>query len=277
MSDPLQYRLNRADIVAQLSTVPAHLEVADTVDSTNDWLKRRLADLPSPTVMIAAEQTAGRGRRGRPWHSPADQGLYLSMAVQLGTPLQALGALSLVAGLAAASAIDLNGQTAIQLKWPNDLLLNGQKCGGCLVEVISDPQRSNPLHWVIIGVGINLKLADDTSIDQPGIDQPGIDQPWTDLHRAGHAVDINRLAAALIDQLIVHIAAFAEGGFATMRSRWQARDAFDGQAVVVHQGDGQTLHGQAAGVTDAGELLLIRAEGQQRISSGEVSLRKVSD
>jgi BirA family biotin operon repressor/biotin-[acetyl-CoA-carboxylase] ligase len=197
--------------------------------------------------------------------------LYLSLAVQLSAPLHTLSALSLVAGLAAATAIEASCQAPIQLKWPNDLLLNEQKCGGCLVEVISDPQRSTALHWVIVGVGINLRFATDPDHD------PGIDQRWTDLHQAGHAVDINRLAAALIDQLLVHIASFAEAGFAAMRSRWQARDAFDGQAVVVHQGDDQVLHGQAAGVTDAGELLLIRAEGQQRISSGEVSLRRASD
>lgn len=256
--------LDRASIVAELKDAPPHLEVVETVDSTNNRLKQQLPQLPSPSVLIASEQTAGRGRRGRAWHSPANQGLYLSMAVQLDMPLTPLSALSLVTGLAAAQAIEACSGAALQLKWPNDLWLDGCKCGGCLVEVISEATQPSALPWAIIGVGINLQLADDL----------GIDQAWTDLGRAGHAININPLAAELITQLRHHVAVFGQSGFAGLRPQWQARDAFYGQAVVVEQGPNPSVHGRAAGVTDTGALRLITAAGEQHISSGEVSLRR---
>lgn len=266
MSNPSVLTLDRATIVAQLKDVPAHLGVIETVDSTNDRLKQQLPQLPSPSVLIAGEQTAGRGRRGRAWHSPANQGLYLSMAVQLDMPLASLSALSLVTGLAAAQAIEACSGATLQLKWPNDLWLDGRKCGGCLVEVISEAAQPSTLPWAIIGVGINLQLTDDS----------GIDQAWTDLGRAGHGVNINHLAAELITQLHHYIEAFSQSGFAVLRAKWQARDAFYGQAVVVAQGSNPSVHGQAAGVTDTGALRLITAAGEQHISSGEVSLRRAN-
>lgn len=267
MSDLPLMQLDRAAIVAQLTDILPHLELVKTVDSTNERLKQQLAQLPSPSVLIAGEQTAGRGRRGRPWHSPADQGLYLSMAVQLDAPLATLSALSLVTGLAAAQAIEACSGAALQLKWPNDLWLDEHKCGGCLVEVISEAAQASTLPWAVIGVGINLALTDDL----------GIDQAWTDLHRAGHGVNVNHLAAELITQLRHHVAVFCQSGFAALRPQWQARDAFYGQAVVVEQGSNPSVHGQAAGVTDTGALRLITAAGEQHISSGEVSLRRAND
>lgn len=255
--------LDGAQIAAQLNVPELMPALLTSVDSTNDWLKHRVLDGHAVRAVVAAEQRAGRGRRGRAWHSPAGQGLYLSLAWPCQAPASQLGALPLVAGLAAARAIQLTCAAPVQLKWPNDLWLAGAKLGGCLVELSTHPRQQ--ALWAIIGVGINLQFDDATDIDQA----------WTDLARHGHRADLNTLAAAVINALQEQLSAFeAKQSFAPFRGPWQALDALRGQAVVVSEANGQRLHGRAEGVDEGGRLVLITADGaRQSINTGEVSLR----
>src|SRR5512138_1554975 len=122
--------------------------------STNSVLLAE-PDLPRPVLLIAGQQTAGRGRRGRRWHSEPGAGLTFSLAVALRRPLRELAALPLVAGVAVARALHALGVVKAALKWPNDIVVDGAKLGGILVETRS----LNGGIKAVIGVGLNLRGA----------------------------------------------------------------------------------------------------------------------
>src|SRR5580698_6341060 len=110
-------------------------------------------------VWVADEQTAGRGRGGHQWHSAAGEGLYVSALVTPPLPMMTALCISLATGLAAKAAIAAVAGLEIDLRWPNDLILNGKKCGGILVETAVTPAEGSTaamLRYAVIGVGINL-------------------------------------------------------------------------------------------------------------------------
>src|SRR5712672_4075523 len=109
------------------------------------------------TVVIAERQTAGRGRMGRTWHSPAGVNLYATIILRPPIPLADVPRLSLVAGVAAAQALDIVAPNIVALKWPNDVWLRGRKAGGIIAEAVTDTQSR--LSCVLLGIGININLA----------------------------------------------------------------------------------------------------------------------
>ncbi|MFU8831200.1 MAG: biotin--[acetyl-CoA-carboxylase] ligase [Wenzhouxiangella sp.] len=254
--------LEQARIRQSLAESDTALDVLFLVDSTNAHLAARPAGSPFPAVVLAEGQRAGRGRRGRGWLSPPGRGIYLSMAWRFQSGLTGLAALSLVTGIAAAEALRAIGFTAARLKWPNDLLADGRKLGGCLVEISGSAE--GPCE-AIIGLGINVDLGD---ID-------AIDQPWTDLYRLGFEIDRNELAAALINSLSEHASRFDRHGFAEFLPRWRELDALAGRRIRVQQAGSRRLEGLADGIDAQGRLQLVGEAGRQWISSGEISVRAV--
>src|SRR3954463_2455586 len=120
--------------------------------STNSVLLKE-RDLAVPVLLVADEQTAGRGRRGRRWRSPPGSGITFSLARRIRRPTRELAALSLVAGVAVTRALRLAGVARAELKWPNDLLAGGAKLGGILVET----RVSGREALAVFGIGINLR------------------------------------------------------------------------------------------------------------------------
>ena len=139
----------------------AALDVAWSLDSTNSELLRRQTPIGSTTVLLAEQQTGGRGRRGRAWTSPVAANLYLSIARHFSGGLARLGGLSLVAGVAVAEALRAQGFGDIGLKWPNDLVVGGRKLGGLLVE--GGGEHGGPVR-AVIGVGINVRMPEAFAI-----------------------------------------------------------------------------------------------------------------
>lgn len=230
------------------------------VDSTNRLAME--APPPLPVAMLAEQQTAGRGRRGRQWVSPLGAALYVSVAWPFEAPAKGLSGLSLVVGLALADAVDESCGLTTQLKWPNDLQLQGRKLAGILIELTGDPE--GPCR-AVVGIGVNCLLPEAVGRT--------IDQPWTDLHRAtGVPQDRNRLAGALLRHLAVRLPIFEREGFAAFQSQWSARDALQGSEVVLALGE-RRLTGRALGVDESGALRLQTAEGERNYSAGEVSVR----
>lgn len=229
------------------------------VDSTNT----RLAEIGKRgervDVLLAEQQTAGRGRQGRQWLSPPRRGLYLSMAWHFTQPIRVLGALALVAGLAAAEALNQHSAIHVGVKWPNDLQIGGRKLGGCLIDLSTHGRQRTS---AIIGIGINVDLT--------GFGDPG--QPWTDLVREGGSRDRSALAAALINSLHRDLGLFARSGFAAFQSRWRAHDALYGQTLQLF-GPVAEVTGRGLGVDASGGLLLQTSNGVETIRSGEVSVR----
>jgi BirA family biotin operon repressor/biotin-[acetyl-CoA-carboxylase] ligase len=235
------------------------VEIRFLVESTN----ARLADQAAttrPRVLIAEGQTGGRGRRGRGWVSPPGGGVYLSLGYGFESGLTGLAALSLVAGAAGATALRGFGVPA-ELKWPNDLVVEDRKLGGCLIEL--GGSADGPCR-AVLGLGINVWLGES----------PAIDQPWTDLVRLGFTIDRNALAVSLIDELIDAVEQLERDGFGAFASRWPALDALAGRRIVVHEADGRRRRGQADGIDGQGRLRLIENGQLKRITGGEVSVRR---
>lgn len=230
------------------------LQVLAECNSTNlQLLAMARSGAPAGTLLLAEQQTAGRGRRGRNWHQ-GPQSLAFSLLWRLPADRPANG-LSLAVGLAVAEGLSAVAAHAVQLKWPNDVLVDGRKVAGILIE-------SAGAARYVIGIGINLGDTDNLPAEVAAI-AAGI--PVTDrLH----------LLARVLDRLVVTLDEFAAHGFPPLQSRWQMRNAYQDQAVNLFFAEGgDPVQGICRGVDANGELLLETATCLQSIASGEVSLR----
>jgi BirA family transcriptional regulator, biotin operon repressor / biotin---[acetyl-CoA-carboxylase] ligase len=230
------------------------VDVLDECASTNAVLVGRAeAGAPSGTVIAARRQTAGRGRMGRAWHGDESSGLAFSLLWRLPRGKSPSG-LSLAVGVAVAEALQGLGVTDVALKWPNDILRDGRKLGGILIELAGSA--------AVIGIGLNLRL--------PAGLPPAVSHGATALDRD---IDRNELLAALLIALHGVLESFGAGGFALLRERWQALNAHDGAPVHILSQLAPPLEGTCAGVDADGALLLATEAGVQRVISGDVSLR----
>ena len=242
----------------------SRLEVLSSIDSTNSHLRElAVQGEPSGSVLLAEHQTGGRGRRGRQWVSPFAQNLYCSILWRFTDVQHGLGGLSLAVGIAVVQALESMGLLGVELKWPNDLLYNGRKLAGILLEMTGDPTGSGHL---VIGVGINVAMSKgDVSAD--------IDQPWTDLQQISD-LDICRdhLAINLLQQIGEIIEIYQASGLQSLVGRWNELDAMHGRIVTI-SGPAGVTHGIAKGIDESGALLLQQGDTTNRIHSGEVSFR----
>ncbi len=246
-------------VLALLAHAPrGTLEVQALSDSTNAQLLRRGADQADRAVLIADAQSAGRGRLGRHWLSPPGANLYLSMFLRHPQESPFAPGLALALGVAACETVRGAGFTQAGLKWPNDLIAEGRKFGGILLE------SGSGLGGVVAGIGINLQLAPELA--------ESLGQPVASLADFGQAHSRDALAAALIEAWNTAADAFAERGWQAFQSRWAQLDAFAQKPVRVMSG-GETFDGIASGVDEAGRFLL-RTDGKLRaFVSAETSLR----
>lgn len=254
--------LNQEAILRELTESSAEFvsrfEIFNSIESTNSYL---LEQGSHGHVCMAEQQLAGRGRRGRAWVSPFAKNIYLSVSWTFQGGAQSLEGLSLAVGVAVAEAIGSLGVEGVQLKWPNDVLHNGRKLGGILLEMSGDVSGECKL---VLGIGLNVKMPDAGSRD--------IDQAWVDLSQLGMKASRNQLAAAILDRLMPMLASYDKGGFLNYKDRWQSLDAFFGKEVYVSSAQ-QRTEGVANGVADSGALRLLVDGAVQEFSGGEVSLR----
>ncbi|MGF6274374.1 BirA family biotin operon repressor/biotin-[acetyl-CoA-carboxylase] ligase [Massilia sp. UYP11] len=249
-----------ADRIRSLSKAGVAVEVVAQTGSTNADLLARAALLPAPLLLVAEHQSAGRGRAGRSWLSSPEASLTFSLAWKFDGGPQALVGLPLAIGVALAETLGALGQQ-VQLKWPNDLLKDGDKLAGILIETQSAPDGGT---WTVIGIGLNLLMPEEMEA-QLGRSAAGV--PW--LARMERDV----LMAALLDGLVAALAEFSARGFAAFAARWNLRHAWQGETVVLLD-HGAVLHeGRAAGVDDSGRLLLDTPDGRITVMAGDVSLR----
>ena len=243
----------------------SNIHVFQTIDSTNTYA-RELAEKSSVSglVILAEQQTAGRGRRGKNWVSPFAANIYLSIVWDFEKGAQALEGLSLAVGVAVRRALIAHGVQGVKLKWPNDIYVEQKKLGGILLEMIGDPAGHCS---VVIGVGLNVSM--------PVSQASAIDQDWTDV--ATELQDKlparNKLAAELISEILPLLSTFQEQGFAAYRDEWQAADAFYGQPAVISTPK-QSTAGIVKGVGINGALRLELDSGNiESFIGGELSLR----
>ncbi len=229
------------------------VEVLPRVDSTNSELMRRArAGQVDPVLLVAQEQTAGRGRLGRSWQSA--QGASLTFSVGLALDPVDWSGLSLAIGLAAAEALHPD----IRLKWPNDLWVRDRKLAGILVETAT--LAGSSARYAIAGIGINV---------EPRGAEPALSTPPIALREMDPALDAEAALLAVAPRVIATMQAFASEGFAPLQARFVARDALAGRKVQLSDG----LAGEARGVNASGALLVHTAAGLRAVTSAEVSVR----
>ncbi|MBC3920430.1 biotin--[acetyl-CoA-carboxylase] ligase [Undibacterium sp. CY18W] len=236
------------------------IEVVAETGSTNADLMARLPQLQCPVLRIAVHQTAGRGRAGRPWLTVPGGMLTFSLAWHLPQAPQHLLGLPLAIGVALAETLNTLG-LSVQLKWPNDILRDGKKLAGILLESTA---AQNGGTWIVAGIGLNLQVSDALEAE---IGRTIADAPW--LAR----MDRNALVASLLNALAPTLEQFATQGFSSFLPRWNALHAHAGQTVNILD-HGQVLHtGVALGVDLHGCLVLQTTQGQVNVMAGDVSLR----
>jgi BirA family biotin operon repressor/biotin-[acetyl-CoA-carboxylase] ligase len=225
------------------------VRVVERCGSTNAVLR----DEGRADVLLAAEeQTAGRGRRGRRWHAAPGLAVTFSLAKVVGRPVRELASLSLVAGVGAARALRSLGAERVALKWPNDLVIDGAKLGGILVETKSHEVGT----LAVIGIGINCRR--DEALERR------LRRPVASLDQ--HiAVDRNRVIASIAARVLEAVQAFEAHGLEALRADWEALHAHAGERVRVRLPDGRVLRGIARGLERDGALRVETGRGVRTV------------
>jgi BirA family biotin operon repressor/biotin-[acetyl-CoA-carboxylase] ligase len=239
------------------------LVALDSIDSTNEEARRRIAaapleGIPEGTLIWAAEQTAGRGRRGRSWSSPRGN-LYLSLVLEPACAPGTAAQLGFVAAVALAETLAglLPGPDRVRLKWPNDVLVDGAKVSGILLEAVST--TAGRLDTLILGVGVNLQSRPDAGLYRT-----------ISLREAGGVTDPADLLERFAERLLAWYDIWRREGFAPLRAAWLDRAAGIGQTIEVRL-DHETLVGRFATLDETGALALdLPDDGRRLVAAGDV-------
>lgn len=267
--------LDAEDIASHLHssvrTLIPTVTVLFQIDSTNnEALKLLRAGVDAPILVLAEMQSAGRGRRGRPWYSPFGRSIYMTLGWRYTQGLAALEGLSLVVGLMLLRSLQKLGAKDLALKWPNDVMWRQQKLAGILVDVQGDPAGE---CQVAIGLGLNVELP----ISPEDAQQSCIDQPWVDLNRVLKSQQKslpcrNVLVANLLNELVPALRDIQDSGFATYQREWQAHDYCLGKSLQVNHSIDSSM-GRGTGVNSQGAYTLETSRGMLAVSGGEISIR----
>lgn len=259
LSAPLQ--LLNSDTIAHHLINGAPVHCCAVIDSTNQYMMAQLDRWQKGECLLAETQTAGRGRRGRQWHSPFASQFIMSMYWRLDDgPTAAMG-LSLAIGVAVVQALESMGYQDLSLKWPNDIYMARRKLAGILVEMSA---AVGGICHLVIGVGVNLNLP-DAVIAQ-------LDQPCAHLAEQAIVVDRNQLSATIIRTLREALTLFEQQGLSAFLTEWNRLDIFMQQPVKVLLGN-QEILGLYCGIDGQGNMLLQDQEGVHKFVGGEISLR----
>ncbi len=232
-----------------------HLITLDSVGSTNEEAKAfAQSGAETGTVVWARQQTAGRGRHGRTWSSPLGN-LYLSVIQRPDCRPVDAPQLGFVAGVALAEAVRQLSDIPLALKWPNDLLANGKKASGILLESAAD--ADGWMDWLIIGTGVNVELS------------PAEIPDVTSLHEEGAKISVESLLCAFLERLFWYSEQWQESGFEPIRERWMLYALPVGTEMRVKLSDGGVL-GRFSGIDERGSLLLGSDGEVRRIDMGDV-------
>lgn len=241
------------------------VEVLPSIDSTSSELMRRArSGLMEPVLLTAEEQTAGRGRLGKGWHSKPGQSLTFSMALPLAP--SSWSGLSLAVGVSLAHSLHPD----LRLKWPNDLWLHQRKVGGILVETASTGEAAQGQRMVVIGVGINIARPEASAVAALVPEGSMV----TAMAPAGLAevlvgITPGEALERVVPALVQDVLAFAAQGFSAFVQRFARLDALQGLAVQLSDG----TQGTACGVNDEGALQVLTEQGMRAVTSAEVSVR----
>lgn len=233
----------------------------ESIDSTNNKAKSlALEGAEEGTLIIADEQTAGRGRLGRTWQSERGKNLTFSLIVRPTLPPDRLGLLSLTAGLAIAQAVKILLNLSPDCKWPNDVLLDGKKFCGILSEAVLQ-QRT--LLAAIIGAGVNVNQTKFSPELQPTATSLSIE--------VGHDVNREEVLAAILLRLEHFYGILLSGDSKVILSQWRRSSMMFRKRITVNQ-QGRTIMGTASALDDDGGLILLVDGKKQKLLAGDVTI-----
>lgn len=247
------------------------IHIFQSIDSTSTYVMELLQSgklaLSGNKVFfcLAEQQTAGKGRRGRPWVSPYGHNLYFTLAREFNTGVSELEGLSPVIALAVIRVLERNQIQGLGIKWPNDILWQGKKLAGILLEISGDPTG---LSQVLIGLGLNIKANPDV--------MKNVDQAWVDIKTiSGKVPRRNKLVAELFVEITMMIDKFENDGFAAFKNEWDKNDALRDQDVELktHSNQLTGIFGKVMGVNKQGALMLQTKKGVETFHGGELSPR----
>lgn len=241
-----------------------HLELFDSLPSTNKYLVESAAEHKPgiSNICIAAKQTAGVGRRGRTWHSGSSS-ITLSIRHRFERSASELGGLSLAIGIVAAEVLEKNGVESVQLKWPNDLMVQDRKLAGILIEL---PSTGKDFSIAVAGIGINYAPDPEHSV---------VDQPLTTLSESSATLGTREQVAAEVAAAMVNACCvFDKSGWSDFAEHYDARNYLLGKSVTITQGE-DTGVAKVLGIGESGGLV-VETDGVTRtLFGGEVSVRVV--
>ena len=241
------------------------LEIVDEIDSTSTRLLELASQGAASGTCLAAEwQNSGRGRRGRTWISSLGGSLTFSLLWRFERGAGHLGGLSLAVGAAIARALTECGVERVQVKWPNDVVVDLRKLAGILVETSGESQGPSV---AVVGVGVNYRLG-ERALER-------IDQPVSDVARCAPSLPSrSALLARLLGALTHGLDEFERRGFAASRDAWRAMHAYQGRRVRVLPPREPPFEAEVVDVAPDGELVVLRDDGRTvNLSSAEISLR----
>ncbi len=234
----------------------------DTCDSTNRQCMQMGSD---GLVVISEHQTQGRGRRGKHWHSPQRQNLYCSIGLRKSLDAEYLGLISLLVGVSIADVLHQIGYTGVSLKWPNDILIDGKKLGGILIETRAIAANE---FYLVVGIGLNLNLDDD--------ELRKIDQPATALNQIKNInCDQQQLVTSLISRVFQSIREFEPSQADALLERFKKYDHLTDKPVVVKTLN-EDVFGHYAGLLADGQVCVSLADGIRCFTSAEISIRETA-
>lgn len=233
----------------------------EETDSTNALAKRE-ENAPSGTVFIAKRQTDGRGRLGRAWESEDENALYMSVLLRPTLDADKLSALTLVAGLAVCRALDAYAR--VQIKWPNDIVINGKKLSGIMCETAFCGGRPK---YVICGIGVNVnnsKFPEVISNSAAALKA-----------ETGKSCDIGEIAAKILNEFEPLYEEYLKNGFLSISEDYKKRCVTLSREVAVVI-NGERTDAYALDITEDGGLLVKTDSGEKILNSGEASVRGIN-
>jgi len=254
--------MTKEEILRQLrtETFGRTIHTFETLDSTNSFAKSIAAETPEGTLVIAENQTHGKGRLGRRWHAAAGENLTFSVVLRPSISPANAGLISLYASLCVAKGIETSTGIDARCKWPNDVLAGGKKISGILSEAVFPPRERLS---VVIGIGVNV-----LETEFP----PEIRQTATSIKLAGGKVtDRSSVLSAILKELEDSYPMLDDNKGHALIAAWSARSPMLGATIEIAQ-DGNVVRGTALRIAEDGRLVIENSEGTHYIIAGDTSI-----
>ena len=250
----------KKDILEYLPEIFISEKTASTNDDAKVYLPNQSSEL---SIHLTEQQEAGKGRNGKKWVSPKGKNIYLSLGWKSPLQYSELDGLSLSVGCIVANVLNSPANDQINIKWPNDLLINQRKMSGILIETVDLEGQVG----IVIGVGINVHMSKE--------DGKEIDQSWVSLDEISEKInDRNELIVNLLNELFVLTKVFPEEGFKAYKSDFDKLDLLNGKVCKVISNNSEKVV-EVLGVNDKGELLVKENLEYLTLRYGEVSIREL--